>query len=450
MVATHLVRVPLPTPYGPFDLHAFRCDGGFVYLALIRGNVAGEAGVLTRLHSECLTGDALGSLRCDCGVQLRTALKAIAVRDRGVLVYATGHEGRGIGLLAKLEAYVAQDEGADTVDANLHLGLPVDSRSYGDAADVLRSLDVRSVHLLTNNPFKTTGLEDAGVVVDEMVPLPTAGHARNLRYLETKQARLGHVKPTGVPPARVETTSTDVSTILGPVQVPSWRPYIVIKYAQSVDGRIATATGDSRWISGEAERALSHGLRAACDAVLVGAGTILADDPLLTVRLVDGVSPRRIVVDSRLRVPVDAAVFGGDGVTTIVTTAMSDCGKRDALRRKGVEVTDVGASEDGVDLVETVARLRRSGVESLLVEGGARVITSLLRKGLVDRIVVAVAPVLLGSGTEAVGDLGVARVREGLRLTNRSVHVFDDDVVMTWDVANEARAPADPGGTPRA
>jgi 3,4-dihydroxy 2-butanone 4-phosphate synthase/GTP cyclohydrolase II len=443
MVATHLVRVLLPTPYGPFDLHAFRCEGGFVYLALVRGEVKGASGVLTRLHSECLTGDALGSLRCDCGVQLRTALKAIAVRDRGVLVYATGHEGRGIGLLAKLEAYVAQDAGADTVDANLHLGLPVDSRSYTDAADVLTSLAVRSVRLLTNNPSKTAGLEYAGVVVDEMVPLATAGHARNHRYLATKQARLGHVRPTGSPPARLEMTSTDVSSILGPVQLPSWRPYIVIKYAQSVDGRIATSTGDSRWISGEAERALSHGLRAACDAVLVGAGTIVSDDPLLTVRLVDGASPRRVVVDSRLRVPVHAAVFGDEAVTTIVTTALADAGKRGALERKGVELTDVGASEEGVDLVEAVAKLRRSGIESLLVEGGARVITSLLRKGLVDRIVVAVAPILLGSGTEAVGDLGIARVCDGLRLSNRSVHVFGDDVVMTWDVASDAGASAD-------
>jgi GTP cyclohydrolase II len=445
MVATHLVRVPLPTPYGPFDLDAFRCEGGFVYLALVRGTVTGESGVLTRLHSECLTGDALGSLRCDCGVQLRTALKALAVRDQGVLVYATGHEGRGIGLVAKLEAYVAQDAGVDTVDANLHLGHPVDSRSYTDAADVLRSLEVRSVRLLTNNPSKTMGLEQAGVVVDEMVPLATAGHARNRRYLETKQSRLGHVRPNGSPPARVETTSTDVSSILGPVQLPSWRPYIVIKYAQSVDGRIATSTGDSRWISGQAERALSHGLRAACDAVLVGVGTIVADDPLLTVRLVDGVSPRRVVVDSTLNVSVDAAVFGEDAVTTIVTTALADARKRDVLQRRGIEVIDVGASEDGVDLVETVAKLRRSGVESLLVEGGARVITSLLRKGLVDRLVVAVAPILLGRGTEAVGDLGVVRVCDGLRLSNRSVHIFDDDVVMTWDVASEARGSAELG-----
>ena len=442
MAATRLVRVPLPTPYGPFDLHAFECESDFLYLALVRGTVARTAGVLTRLHSECLTGDALGSLRCDCGVQLRTALKAIAVKDNGVLVYATGHEGRGIGLLGKLRAYVAQDAGADTVDANLHLGFPVDSRSYEDAADVLRCLEVLSVRLLTNNPSKVVGLREAGVAVNGVVPLVTAGHARNHRYLHTKQARLGHESPSGAPPPAVETTSTDVSSILGPVRAPSWRPYVVIKYAQSVDGRIATSTGDSRWISGEAERALSHALRAACDAVLVGAGTIVADDPLLTVRLVGGASPRRVVVDSRLRLPLDAAIFGGDAATMVLTTALGDAQKRVFLQRRGVEVTDVASSEDGVDLVEAMAKLRRSGVESLLVEGGARVITSLLRKGLVDRIVVAVAPILLGSGTEAVGDLGVARVCDGLRLSNRSVHVFGDDIVMTWDVAAEAaRAP---------
>jgi GTP cyclohydrolase II len=438
MTATRLVRVSLPTPYGPFDLHAFECERDLIYLTLVRGDVAGRTGVLTRLHSECLVGNALGSSRCDCGAQLRIALEAIAVQDRGVLVYATGHEGRGIGLLGKLRAYLAQDADADVVDANLHLGFPVDAQSYENAADVLVSLDVRSVRLLTNNPSKASGLQEAGMPVDGMVPLVMARHARSHNDLQTRQGRLGHAGPSGSRRAQVGTPSTDVSSILGAVRPPSWRPYVVIKYAQSVDGRIATSTGDSRWISGEAERALSHTLRAACDAVLVGAGTIMADDPLLTVRLVDGASPRRVVVDSRLSVPLDAAVLGGDAATTVVTTAPGNDAKRSILERRGVEVTDVASSEDGVDLVETVAKLRRSGVESLLVEGGARVITSLLRKGLVDRIVVAVAPILLGSGTEAVGDLGVARVCDGLRLSNRSVHVFGDDIVMTWDVATEA------------
>src|SRR5256885_5788887 len=142
---TEVVRVPLPTPWGVFDVRAFETTSGYVYLALVHGDVEGKAGVLVRVHSECLTGDTLGSLRCDCGVQLRLALRSIAAEDEGVLVYVTGHEARGVGLVNKLRAYVKQDGGLDTLEANLELGLPVDARTYDDAAAVLRALQLRSV-----------------------------------------------------------------------------------------------------------------------------------------------------------------------------------------------------------------------------------------------------------------------------------------------------------------
>src|SRR5207302_3950779 len=158
---------------------------GAVYVAMVRGDIGPGEDVLARVHSECLTGDALGSLRCDCGPQLRASLRRIAAEGRGVLVYVTGHEGRGIGLVAKLRAYMAQDRGADTVEANEELGLPVDARDYGNAAAVLRALGVRSVRLLTNNPRKVEALGEHGVAVREAVPSQTAPHARNLRYLRT-------------------------------------------------------------------------------------------------------------------------------------------------------------------------------------------------------------------------------------------------------------------------
>ena len=148
-----------------FDARAFETAGGHVYIALVAGSVAGGDRVLARVHSECLTGDAFGSLRCDCGIQLRTAMKRIAAEGNGVVVYATGHEGRGIGIVNKLKAYVQQDQGSDTIDANLHLGLPVDSRRYDDAAAVLKVLQVRSIRLMTNNPLKVDALKDHGIDV---------------------------------------------------------------------------------------------------------------------------------------------------------------------------------------------------------------------------------------------------------------------------------------------
>ncbi len=435
-----VARVGLPTSMGTFDVHAFECRDGYVYLALVHGDVAGRSRVLTRLHSECLTGDALGSLRCDCGVQLRLALRTIAAAGCGVLVYATGHEGRGIGLVEKLLAYVEQDNGADTLEANLRLGHAVDSRNYGDAGAVLLALGLRSVRLLTNNPAKVEGLETAGVPVDSIVPIATAPHARNLGYLRTKERSLGHLQPTGAAVGGDVAQAVDASQLLGTVTPTPERPYVVLKYAQTLDGRIATSTGDARWISGEAERRISHTLRAGCDAVLVGIGTVLADDPQLTVRMVPGVSPIRVVLDSTLRVPPGAKVLDPDTPTLVLTTERSSPAVRRSLEERHVPVRVVAEGPGGVALAPALAALRQEGISSVLVEGGARVITSLLAAGFVDRIVVGVAPTIIGQGTDAVGPLGVARVADGIRLTNRCVHMMADDILLAWDVERPATA----------
>jgi 3,4-dihydroxy 2-butanone 4-phosphate synthase/GTP cyclohydrolase II len=434
------VRVPLPTPAGVFEARAFEAPSGHVYLALLHGDVEDGSGVLARLHSECLTGDALGSLRCDCGVQLRQALRRITAEGRGVLVYATGQEGRGIGLVNKLRAYVEQDEGHDTLDANVRLGLPVDGRRYDDAAGVLAALGLRSVRLLTNNPAKVAALREAGIDVVDVEPLPTAPHVRNVAYLRTKERRLGHTSPTGdavgdgggLPPGPAP--AVDPSALLGDVRERADRPYVVLKFAQTIDGRIATSTGDARWISGEAERRVSHALRAACDAVLVGIGTVLQDDPLLTVRLVAGASPQRVVLDSSLRIPPSAKVLGGDAATAVVTTPGSSPARRSELQRSGVQLHVVPAAPGGVDLPAALLSLREVGTRALLVEGGAQVITSMLAAGVVDRLVVGVAPTIIGRGTEAVGPLGITSVADGIRLVDRSVHVLEDDVLLAWDV----------------
>ncbi|MGH2776765.1 MAG: GTP cyclohydrolase II [Actinomycetota bacterium] len=437
-MVTEVARVPLPTPFGPFEAHAFECASGNVYLAMTKGSVEATGPVLTRVHSECLTGDVFGSLRCDCGVQLRTALKRIAAEGRGVLVYATGHEGRGIGLVNKLRAYVAQDRGSDTVDANLHLGLPVDRRSYEDAAEVLEALGVNSITLMTNNPKKIEALRHHGIRVEEVQPLSVAPHTRNSTYLNTKRNRLGH-NGSLVSPKTLETTPIDIQKLLGSVRPRHDRPYVVVKYAQSLDGRIATSVGDSRWISSEAERMMSHSMRAHCDAVMAGIGTVINDDPQLTVRLVSGSSPIRIILDSKLRMPAEAKVLTEDGTTVILTTERSNAQRRRELTRKGAEIVALSQSDGGVDLGEALHYLRRRGVESVLVEGGARVITSLLAsRGLADRLVVSIAPSVLGRGIEAVGDLGISDVASGLELGNPTVHLVGRDVVFGADLGAES------------
>jgi 3,4-dihydroxy 2-butanone 4-phosphate synthase/GTP cyclohydrolase II len=371
-------------------------------------------------------------------MQLRQALRAITAEGRGVLVYATGHEGRGIGLVNKLRAYVEQDNGADTVDANLRLGLPVDARDYGPASAVLEGLGVHSVRLLTNNPLKVDSLRGAGIRVSEVVTLATAPHSRNKSYLSTKERRLGHVGATGtaVDSSEVgaDAPAIDATELLGDVRPRPNRPYVVLKFAQSIDGRIATSSGDSKWISGEGERQVSHALRAACDAVLVGVGTVIADDPQLTVRMVAGTSPARVVLDSSLRTPDSAQILGTAAATTIVTTERSTEQRRAELRERGVRVEVVAESDDGVDLHAALAALRHMGVTSVLVEGGSHVLTSMLAAGVVDRLIVAIAPVVIGEGTEAVGALGISHVANAVRLDNRSVHMVDQDVVLAWDV----------------
>jgi 3,4-dihydroxy 2-butanone 4-phosphate synthase / GTP cyclohydrolase II len=186
----------LQTSHGEFTAYGYRSYvDGDEHLALVFGDISGPEPVLTRMHSECLTGDVFGSQRCDCGPQLDEALERVVEEGRGVVVYLRGHEGRGIGLVAKLEAYALQDAGRDTVDANLDLGLPADARHYGAASQVLRDLGITRVRLLTNNPEKTEALDDFGIVVDDQLPLTPHPNKHNLHYLRTKRDRMGHTIP---------------------------------------------------------------------------------------------------------------------------------------------------------------------------------------------------------------------------------------------------------------
>jgi len=190
-----VVDIGLPTRYGHFHATGYLdAATGHEHVALVYGNVTGRT-ALTRVHSECLTGDVFGSTRCECGEQLTEALRAIVAEGAGVLIYLQGHEGRGIGLLAKLKAMRLQEQGLDTVEANLALGLPVDARDYRPAAWILRDLGVRTVRLLSNNPDKFTALWRSGIRITERVPLLVPPNEDNLPYLRTKRERLNHLLP---------------------------------------------------------------------------------------------------------------------------------------------------------------------------------------------------------------------------------------------------------------
>ncbi|PKW16528.1 bifunctional 3,4-dihydroxy-2-butanone-4-phosphate synthase/GTP cyclohydrolase II [Saccharopolyspora spinosa] len=191
----------MPTVFGDFRAVSYRSRlDGTEHLALVLGDLATEGhterGALVRVHSECLTGDIIGSLRCDCGTQLEQALETIAEEGCGAVVYLRGHEGRGIGLGHKIRAYALQEQGMDTVDANLAQGLPVDSRSYGVGAQILGHLGVRRLRLITNNPAKYGGLEGYGLEIADRITLPVSHNPHNVRYLRTKRDRLGHLLPS--------------------------------------------------------------------------------------------------------------------------------------------------------------------------------------------------------------------------------------------------------------
>ncbi|MDQ6859504.1 MAG: dihydrofolate reductase family protein, partial [Chloroflexota bacterium] len=308
------------------------------------------------------------------------------------------------------------------------LGLPVDARDYSAAAAVLRELGIDSVRLITNNPAKIVGLEMHEVAVVERVPLETIPNDVNAPYLRTKASRMGHLLEDLPDPRNLDA-----------VPIPAARPLVTVHYAQTIDGRIASRTGDSRWVSGERSLRLAHELRAAHDAVLVGIGTVLADDPRLTVRLVAGRSPVRVVVDSQLRLPLDANVLRtADARTIVATTALASEERAAAIRMRGAEVLRLKDHDGRVDLRDLLAHLRGDGIRSLLIEGGRGVITTALRERVVDRLTVCIAPKVIGEGIAAVGDLHIDRLRDAMTFERAGFVACGDDVVFNGEPAGPA------------
>ncbi|HEY6568108.1 MAG TPA: bifunctional 3,4-dihydroxy-2-butanone-4-phosphate synthase/GTP cyclohydrolase II [Actinomycetota bacterium] len=194
VLVARVAEAAIPTHYGDWRSYAYESlVDGRTHIALVLGEIGDGVGVLTRVHSECLTGDVFGSLRCDCGQQLDAAMTQVGGQGRGVILYVRGHEGRAIGLTHKLRAYELQDQGRDTVEANLELGFPADQRDYGIGAQILVDLGVKTMRLLTNNPDKRAGLEGYGLSIEERIPLQVAPTPENIGYLRTKREKMGHL-----------------------------------------------------------------------------------------------------------------------------------------------------------------------------------------------------------------------------------------------------------------
>jgi GTP cyclohydrolase II len=440
----------LPTDEGVFQVHAFEDPmAGTEHLALVMGDVAVRDGEtdhrpppLVRVHSECLTGDALGSHRCDCGDQLRAARAAIAAEGRGIVVYLRGHEGRGIGLAAKLRAYALQDDGLDTVDANLALGYAADLRTYRAAADVLLALGVPRIRLFSGNPTKSSQLTGHGIdVVDRLAP-PVVARPTNVRYLQTKRDRMGHDAPAGggdvwadlVAGRLLLTGDPEAAPLLeryGPLVAAGSR-LVVGQLGQSLDGFIAARTGDAIFVTGEQDREHLHRLRALVDAVVVGVGTVVADDCRLTVRAVAGPDPVRVILDPRARAPRSAQLLT-DGAAATLWCVADGVAVPDGVAQH-VEVVPLPVLAGRFEPQAVLAALADRGLGRVLVEGGGVTLSAFLAAGVLDRLLITTAPLLIGDGVPGLRFEGADLLRDALRAPARR-YLLGGDLCTELDLA---------------
>lgn len=406
----NLVKTRLPTGFGDFSLYLY-AEAGKEHLALVKGEVRDQLDVPVRVHSECLTGDVFGSRRCDCGDQLRHTLQFLGRAPAGILIYLR-QEGRGIGLRKKMEAYNLQDQGMDTVEANIHLGHQPDERDYGIAARILRDLEVGSIRLITNNPHKVEELQAHGVKVAARVPIEVGHHRENLGYLRSKAERMAHLlsfrerMPDHHELGFIEPLIDQLQLAQDSRQT---LPFVTLSYAQSMDGSIAVAAGSPFALSSQPALTLTHYLRAHHDALLVGVNTILSDNPQLNVRYCEGEDPRPVIVDSLLRTPVDCRLLEpARKPPLILTTTSAAPARAEQLAERGAEILRVAANPGGgVNVRQALAALPAHGIRTLMVEGGARIISTFLREHLVNYCVITITPRIIG-GVKAIDGLHAA------------------------------------------
>ncbi len=400
----NLVKTRLPTGFGDFSLYLY-AEHGKEHLALVKGEIRDKSEIPVRVHSECLTGDVFGSRRCDCGDQLRHTLQYLGRIEAGILIYLR-QEGRGIGLFKKMEAYNLQDQGMDTVEANIHLGHQADERDYGIAARMLRDLGVQSIRLITNNPHKVEALQAYGIHVATRIPIEVGHHQENLGYLRSKAERMAHLlsfrlrMPEDHPLAFVEPL---IDQLMLARTAEHEFPFVTLTYTQSMDGSIA-AGSETPLVSGSQQSlTLTDYLRSHHDGLLVSVDSLLAGDPALTGRQCEGDDARYVILDSHLRIPTDARLLQQvKSAPIILTTSGADPARRALLAGQGAEIVPVIADAEGcVDLRQALAALPAMGIRTLMVEGGGKIISTFLKEHLVNYCVITITPRIIG-GVKAI------------------------------------------------
>lgn len=377
----------LPTEFGHFRFRIYKDAAGNESMAIASQNLNQLSEVPVRVHSACFTSEVIGSLKCDCKQQLDYALSFIA--EHGGLVIYLPQEGRGIGLSNKIRAYALQEDGHDTIDANRLLKLPIDSRSYEDAAFILRDLNIQKIKLLTNNPLKIASMVDLGFTVAEHLGIPVTTNPHSHTYIETKRAKMGHtLRSVGF-----ENFSLKVQT--GTIN----RPFVHVNFALNEKGEMNKQNGEAINLSCEKDWQRVHELRERYSAVSVGANTWNLDKPRLTAREQSlGRAPQR-------------------QPHLVIFTGNTDCNLEENIARKNTrEIFLVGkksTTHNGAtcipaieyDLERPLQSLYQRGVETLLVEGGRTLVNSFLKQGKVDRLTVYVSTRSSGQAKKALKKL---------------------------------------------
>lgn len=416
------VSASIPSKYGSFELSLFTTNqDNKEHLLLTYGDVAHGDNILVRIHSECMTGDILGSLRCDCGEQLHTSMSQIANEGRGIIIYLR-QEGRGIGLIDKLRTYNLQDQGTDTVDANLALGHKEDNRSYEIAAYILKDLNIKSLRLLTNNPKKIEALHQFNFKITARVPIKGVVHSHNAFYLLTKKQKMHHLFEENELKELREKCCTSLKK----------KPLVTLAYAQSLDGSIACHQKKRLLLSSKESLIMTHKLRAENDAILVGVGTIIADDPLLTVRHCEGNNPQVIILDSQLRIPLHAKVLKNSKPPIIFTTKKANIEKKQTLLNMKATIFLVNENEDQqTNLGQVLEKLFILGFKTVMVEGGRSIITRCINEDYIDKVVITIAPIFVGGISVLAKEI---KDNLGSRLKNILQYKLGNDIIIKADI----------------